>query len=312
MIGDLPYLSLNNYFKKKYSNRVQKITVSLPLTCPNIDGTKGVGGCTYCFDGSIPPQNSRKIPLSEQINNGIQRGKKKYGQNTKFIIYYQTNSNTYDKFENLKNYYDEVLKFNDIIGIDIGTRADCIDDKILELINSYTEKLSEVWIEYGLQSANDETLKKINRGHSVDDFVNAVLKTKKTKIKVIAHIIVGFPWETKEDFFKTAKLCADLKIDGIKIHPLYIMKETILGDIYEKEKFKLLELDEYINILSEIIELLPKDTVIIRFTAEGDKKYLLAPDYCKPEYKNIIKERLINYMKENNKKQGTHISKNSL
>jgi len=304
MIGDLPYRSLNNYFKKKYSNRVQKITVSLPLTCPNIDGTKGSGGCIYCFNGSIPPGNSRQIPLSEQINNGIQRGKKKYGLNTKFIIYYQTNSNTYDKYENLKNYYDEALKFSDVIGIDIGTRSDCIDEKILDLINSYTEKLPEVWIEYGLQSANDETLKKINRGHSVEDFVNAVLKTKKTKIKTIAHIIIGFPWETKNDFLKTAKLCADLKIDGIKIHPLYIMKETKLAANYEKEKFKLLELDEYIKILSEIIGLLPENTIIMRFTAEGDKNFLLAPEYCKPEYKNIIKEKLIKYMKENNIKQG--------
>lgn len=152
MIGDLPYLSLNNYFKKKYFNRVQKITVSLPLTCPNIDGTKGLGGCIYCFNGSIPPGNRREEPLFEQIKNGIKKGKKKYGANTKFIIYFQTNTNTYDKYENLKNYYDEALKFTEVIGIDIGTRVDCIDDKILELINSYTEKLSEVWIEYGLQS----------------------------------------------------------------------------------------------------------------------------------------------------------------
>lgn len=304
MDSNLPYFSLNNYFKGKYKHRVQKITVSLPFTCPNIDGQKGKGGCIYCFDGSIPPFNSREVPLDIQIKQGMEKGKKRYGENTKFLIYFQTNSNTYEKKEKLKEYYDTILKYEDIIGLDIGTRPDLIDDEILNLIGSYTEKFDDVWIEYGLQSANDETLKKINRGHSVNDFIKAVEKTKKTNIKIIAHIIIGFPWEKKEDFIKTAKLCADLKLDGIKIHPLYIMRGTQLGEEYINKKFNLLSLEEYINILADIIELLPPDMVIMRFTAEGDEKYLLAPDYCKYQYKKIIKEKLIETLIQKNSRQG--------
>lgn len=304
-MSKLPYFSLNEYFKQKYKNRIQKITISLPFTCPNIDGRKGKGGCIYCFDGSIPPGNDRNIPISIQIKLGIEKGKKKYGENTKFIIYYQTNTNTYEKIEKLKEYYDESLKYNDVVGIDIGTRPDCINQEILSLIEGYTEKLKEVWIEYGLQSSSDETLKKINRGHSVRDFIETVELTKKTKIKITAQIIVGFPWEKKEDYLKTAKLCADLKINGIKIHPLYIMRNTKLGNEYLKEKFKLLSLDEYINILADIVEILPSDMVVIRFTAEGDEKYLLAPDYCKPAYKQQIKKKLIEELNKRGTSQGS-------
>lgn len=304
---NLPYFSLNEYFKNKYNHRVQKITVSLPFTCPNIDGNKGIGGCIYCFDGSKPPGNLRDMPVSSQIIQGIKKGKKKYGNNTKFIVYFQTNTNTYEKIEKLKKYYDESIESSeDIIGIDIGTRPDCINENILTLIENYTEKLNEVWIEYGLQSANDETLKKINRGHNVDDFIKAVNLTKKTKIKIIAHIIIGFPWEKEEDFFKTAKLCAELKIDGIKIHPLYIMRQTKLGDEYLKNKFNLLTLEEYINVLTDIIELLPPNMVVMRFTAEGDEKYLLGPEYCKPAYKSLIKKMLISEFEKRGTKQGVY------
>jgi len=301
---NLPYLSLNNYFKSKYNHRVQKITVTIPVTCPNKDGTKGRGGCTYCHEGSIPPGNSPDIPLARQVGAGIERGKKRYGSPAKFLVYFQTNTNTYGPPGMLKKLYDEALGFDGVIGLDIGTRPDCADVEILSVLETYTENFPEIWIEYGLQSASEETLKKINRGHGVEDFLNAVKRTKNTGIKIIAHVIIGFPWETKQDYLETVKTAVAAGIDGIKIHPLYIMDGTQMGKEYRKEKFKLLSLEEYVKILADIIEIIPENVVIMRFTAEGDEKKLLAPDYCRPAYKPKIKQMLIDELDKRNSFQG--------
>ncbi len=306
----LPYLSLNHYFREKYKKRVQKITVSLPFTCPNRDGKISKGGCTYCYKGSMPPKNSTDIPLEKQIEEGIFRGKRKFGKDTLFMVYFQTYSNTYAGIDELKSRYDMALKYADVIGIDVGTRPDCVSEETLDLLKSYSNKLQEVWIEYGLQSANDETLKRINRGHNAVDFINAVKRTKKKGLKVTAHMIVGFPWENHDDFIKTAELISSLPADGIKIHPLYIMEATKLGEEYKNNKFKLLTVEEYTSILADIVEMLPEDMVIMRFTAEGEDKGLLAPEYCKPQYKNSIKEMLIEELRKRGTRQSVKFKAN--
>ncbi|MFP4466414.1 MAG: TIGR01212 family radical SAM protein [Candidatus Goldiibacteriota bacterium] len=290
---NLPYLSLNNYFRKKYNHRVQKITVSLPFTCPNIDGTKGEGGCIYCSGGSVPPGNNSDIPLHTQIKDGISKGMRKYGGKTRFLVYFQTNTNTYSSPENLKKIYDTALGFEEVIGMDIGTRPDCVNKEILELIASYKDKMREIWVEYGLQSANEDTLLKINRGHGVSDFTRAVNETKKHGLKTAAHIIIGFPWETAEDFRNSALLLAGAGIDAVKIHPLHIIEGTRLAAIYKKEKFGLLSIDQYAEIAAQVIKILPPETVIMRFTAEADKEKLIAPEYCRPEYKARIRDMII-------------------
>jgi radical SAM protein (TIGR01212 family) len=306
----LPYLSLNQYFREKYKKRVQKITVSLPFSCPNRDGKISKGGCIYCYNGSMPPKNSLEIPLEKQIEDGILRGKKKFGKDTLFMVYFQTYSNTYAGVDELKSRYDTALKYADVIGIDVGTRPDCISDGILDLLKSYSDKLQEVWIEYGLQSANDSTLKRINRGHNVACFTSAVKIAKEKGLKVIAHMIAGFPWENKNDFINTAGLIAPLAIDGIKIHPLYVMEGTELGEQYKNSKFNLLILDEYTGILADIIEILPKDMVVMRFTAEGGDKGLIAPEYCRPQYKYRIKEMLVEELKKRGTCQGSKFRAN--
>lgn len=284
------YYSLKDYFLEKYGKRVQKITVALPFTCPNIDGTKGRGGCIYCYAGSIPPNLSPTEPLKKQIENAILRYKKRFKKNVLFTVYYQSYSNTYGDLEYLKSVYDIALEFDEVVGIDVGTRPDCVPEEVLDLLASYTDKGLEIWVEYGLQSANFESLKKINRGHGVSDFVDAVLRTKRRPLKVTAHIIVGLPWETEDDFYETAKMVAALPIDGIKIHPLYIMEHTPLGEMYKRGEFEPLPLDRYVKIAADIIEMMPQNMIVMRFTAEGHEDKLLAPEYCKPSWKNRVRQ----------------------
>jgi len=286
----ISYLSLNQYYRGKYNRRVQRITLSLDFTCPNIDGTKGTGGCAYCHDGSIPAGRSREAPVEEQLKRGIEAGKKRYGDGVLFTAYFQANSNTYAGTDELKKLYSAPLAFKEIIGISIGTRPDCVGDEVLELIGSFKEKYREIWLEFGLQSSNDRTLKRINRGHSAGDFADAVKRAKAKGIKTAAHIIIGFPWETPADYINTARFAALAGVDGVKIHPFHIIRGTRLAAEHEKEGFRLLPLEEYVSALKGIIGVFPEGTVIMRFTAEAPPGMLIAPDYCTPEYKNVIKE----------------------
>ncbi|MFH1547863.1 MAG: TIGR01212 family radical SAM protein, partial [Candidatus Omnitrophota bacterium] len=219
----------------------------------------------------------------------------------KFIVYFQAYTNTFAPLNILKERYDVVRKFQDIVGISIGTRPDCVNEEILDLINSYSKDY-EVWLEYGLQSIHDKTLKLINRHHTYKDFFKAVELTKKRNIKICAHIIIGLPNETKEEILETAKTLAKLKIDGVKIHPLHIVKGTKLEEFYNKDKYKPLELDEYVNIVTEFLGYIPPTTVIQRITADCPKEFLVAPLWIlnKNAVLNLIEKKL----EENNTYQG--------
>jgi radical SAM protein (TIGR01212 family) len=299
------YYSLKDYFVDKYGTRVQKITVALPFTCPNIDGTKGRGGCTYCYAGSIPPNLSPTKPLRQQIEEAILRYRRRF-KNKKllFTVYYQSYSNTYADLEYLKSVYDVALEFDEVVGIDVGTRPDCVPEEVLDLLASYTDKGLEVWVEYGLQSANFETLKRINRQHGVSDFIDAVLRTKRRPLKVTAHIIVGLPGETEEDFYETAKTIFALPVDGLKIHPLYIMDHTKLGEEYKAGGFKPLPLEKFVKVAADIIEMAPPNVVIMRFTAEGHDDKLLAPEYCRPSWKNKVRKLVEEELLKRGTRQG--------
>lgn len=289
--------TLKDYLKKKYGRRVQKITVALPFTCPNIDGTKAVGGCTYCLTGTRPAHISPTEDLRSQIANGIAQAKRRYGENIYFYVYYQSYSNTYGSVDFLKSVYDVALEFENVVGIDIGTRPDCVPEEVLELIQTYTEKL-DVWIEYGLQSSHFNTLRWINRAHGASDFVDAILRTRKFKnINICAHLIIGFPQEDLEDNLETAKLITALKVDGVKIHPLHIIKNTKMAKDYLEKPFRLLSLEEYAYRAARIIEILPQNMVIHRLTGEVEPDRLIAPDYCtfskKLDVRKAIEDELI-------------------
>ena len=303
-----PYLYLKDYFLGRYGKRVQKITVALPFTCPNRDGSKAWGGCTFCSEGSKPSMLDPGVPLEVQIVEGMERAKRKYGEDILFFVYYQSYTNTYADLETLKRVYDTALKFKGVVGIDVGTRPDCAPEEVLDLLTGYAEKGLEVWVEYGLQSANFETLKRINRAHGVSDFVDAVLRTKRRPLKVCAHIIVGLPHETREDVVETAKLLAALPIDGVKIHPLHVIKGTVMALQYERGEFETLSLEEYAELCADVIEILPENVVIHRVTGEVDEERLIAPDYCSPRKKNLVLQKVEEVLKRRGSHQGSNKS----
>jgi len=302
-------MSLIRYFriyaKEKFGTRVQKIPVALPFTCPNIDGSKGKGGCIYCYKGSRPAHLVPWEPLKIQIEKGIRNAKERYGKKVKFFVYFQSYTNTYGDLNTLKEMYDTVLYFDEVVGIDVGTRPDCVPQEVLNLLASYKDMGLEVWIEYGLQSANFETLKKINRQHGVSDFVDAVLRAKELGLKVCAHTIVGLPGERHEDFLETAKLVASLPVDGVKIHPIYVMENTGLAKLYKEGKFRTLNLEEYVRYAADMLEVIPENVVVHRLTAEAEKDKLLSPDYCVYERKVEVIKRIEEELKRRGSSQGS-------
>lgn len=325
MKNDQKYYKFSDYLKERFGCRVHKVSIDAGFSCPNKDGKLSTDGCIYCDNKafSFPVRNSTSLHkigtisngarIETQIENGIAFGRQRYGAE-KFIVYFQAYSNTYAPLDILKQRYDVVRKFEDIVGISIGTRPDCVNEEILDLIESYAGDY-EVWIEYGLQSIHDKTLKLINRHHTYEDFLKAVEltraprwvrgsapKQRSSNIKICAHIIIGLPNETKEEMLETAKALAKLKIDGVKIHPLHVVKGTKLEELFKKGKYKPLELDEYVDIVTEFLGYLPSDTVIQRLTADCPKEFLVAPEWLL-EKSNVLR-RIEETLKERNTYQG--------
>ncbi len=302
--GTALYYSLKDYFKDRYGVRVQKVTVALPLTCPNRDGIKAWGGCTFCSEGSKPSMISADVPLRDQIREGIERAKRKYGEDILFFVYFQSYTNTYADLEYLRKAYSTALEFEGVVGLAVGTRPDCVPESVLDLLEDFAQKGLEVWVELGLQSANFETLKRINRAHGVSDFIDAVLRTKRRSLKVCAHVIIGLPGETREDVIETAKLIASLPVDGVKIHPLHIIEGTVMANQYRRGEIKALSLEEYANLCADFIEILPEEVVIQRITGEVDEERLIAPDYCSPRHKNKVLQAVERVLRERGTYQG--------
>lgn len=296
------YYKFSEYFKKKFGCRVFKVSVDAGFSCPNRDGTKGSGGCIYC-DNKGFSFNSRKetASLEIQIKRGIEFARKRY-RAEKFIIYFQAYTNTYAQLDVLRERYSIINDFDNIVGLAIGTRPDCIDNEKLDLLEQYTEDY-EVWIEYGLQSVHESTLKFINRRHSYADFLKAVKLTyKRGKFKICVHVIIGLPGENKDDVLETAKEIGRLKIDGIKIHPLHIIRGTKMEELYVNGEYHPLDLEQYLELTTSFLEYIHPDTVIQRITADCPSNYLVAPEWIKE--KNMILQRIDSKLKEENRYQG--------
>ena len=286
-------IKFNQYLKNKYGGRIQKISIDAGFTCPNRDGTKASGGCTFCNNQSFSPYAMTKQAVEEQIEKAISFYKKRYKNIKGFIAYFQAFTNTYAPVEKLKEIYDKVMEYDEIIGISIGTRPDVVSEEVLDLISCYTVVKPEVWIEYGLQTANINTLRAINRAHGVADFVDAVLRTKRRGgIKICAHMIVGLPNETIDDYIETVKLISALNIDGIKIHPLHIVKHTVMEKQYYNGEIKPLDLDEYAEIVAELLDYIPDGMILHRITGEAAEEELIAPDWCSSRKKQEVLKRI--------------------
>ena len=287
------YYDLNTYFRNKFGCRVQKISLDAGLSCPNRDGRISTGGCIYCNSrGSGTGALKRGLSITAQIMKGKEFLRKRY-KAQKFIAYFQSFSNTYGPYEKLKGLYEEALAQDDIVGLAIGTRPDCIDESILKLLEGYTRDYL-IWIEYGLQSIHDRTLVFINRGHDVNCFKRAVALTRSRGINICTHVILGLPFEERRDMLATARAVAAMGIDGIKIHLLYVVKDTRMEKLYLQGSYRCLKQEEYVNLVCDFLELLPPGMVIQRLTGDPHRTELVAPEWSlrKNETLSLIKKVL--------------------
>jgi len=274
------YNDFNSYLRRTYGCRVQKITVDAGFTCPNRDGRLSTRGCIYCNPrGSGTGAYRRGLSVTDQLLAGKKSLYKRY-KAKKFIAYFQAFTNTYAPLPRLREVYDEALAVDDIAGLAIGTRPDCVDADILDLLTGYAADGHLVWVEYGLQSADDATLALINRGHDFNCFQEAVRETKKRGLNVCAHIILGLPGEQRRHMIRTAELLADMAIDGVKIHLLYVIKGTALATMYQQHRFQCLEQEEFAALVCDVLEHLPKSTIIQRLTGDPHPQELVAPQWA--------------------------------
>ncbi len=289
------YTDYNSYLRNRFGQRVQKIAVDAGLSCPNRDGTLSSLGCIYCNSkGSGSGLWHQGMSIKEQIETKKIGAVKKYKAN-KFLAYFQSFSNTYADCDTLKNIYDQALSCEGMVGMAIGTRPDCIDTQKLDLIESYTSRYL-VWLEYGLQSVHDQTLEKINRHHTYDDFYQAVQLNRNRCINICTHIILGLPGENRRMMLESAKVLADAGINGIKIHLLYVIKDTALDDLWQQGKYTPMTQDEYVQTVCDFLERLPKEIIIQRITGDPHPEELRAPAWA-GQYRetfNMIQNELEN------------------
>ena len=286
------YNDLKSYWRNLFGCNVHKLQIDAGFTCPNRDGRVARGGCIYCDGrGSKLRQQGALPPVAAQIAHG-----KKYyaGKADKYIAYFQTFTNTYAPLTRLKSFYDEALSQEDIIGLAIGTRPDCLDPETIELLASYVPQY-HVWLELGLQSIHNKTLRLINRGHSVEQFYSAVAALAGKNINLCVHIILGLPGEDEQDMLETAQSLAALPVNGIKIHSLLALEGTVLGEMYKKNEIEIIGKDKYVSLVCNILEILPRQMVIQRLTADGYRDIFLAPDWAanKLDVLNSINQELL-------------------
>ena len=265
------YHTLNYFFRKKFGSKVFKVALNAGLSCPNYKN----GGCIYCSHGS--GNNYQDMDLVEQFNL-VKIPLERKWPNSKYIAYFQANTNTYAPLELLKEKYEQVLNIPNVYGLDIATRSDALSEEILDYLTELNKRTFLI-VELGLQSMHEDTLKFIRRGHDLKNFEDAVKKLKERNIFVVVHIINGLPYETKEMMVETVKYLNTLGIDGIKIHMLYISKDTTLALIYKERPFSLLTKEEYIDIVCEQLEYLDPKIVIMRITGDPIKEELIAPTW---------------------------------
>ena len=269
------YYSFRKYLEQRFGCRVRRISLNAGFSCPNRDGTLSSDGCIFCNEAGFSPNSATLLSLAEQIAQQ-QKQLKARGRAEKFIAYFQNASNTHAAVAKLKQAYDTIRLYPDIVGLMIATRPDCVDEQRLELIAEYVQDY-DVWIEYGLQSMHEQTLRQINRNHTFAQFVDAVQAAQQRGIKVVAHVILGLPGETDTHMRQTAAALGDLGINGVKLHVLHVVQDTDLARMYALGKVALLSEQEYICAACDFLELLPKECVIMRLVSDARPDVLVAP-----------------------------------
>tara|TARA_B100001540_G_C15799767_1_gene639373 strand:- start:333 stop:1262 length:930 start_codon:yes stop_codon:yes gene_type:complete len=290
------YLDFSTFIKNHFNNRIQKVSIDAGFTCPNKDGSKGVGGCTYCNNNTFNPDYCKPIkPILVQIEEGIAFFSKKY-KVQKYLAYFQAFTNTYAPLNELKMMYQEALSHKDVIGLVIATRPDSIKNDVLDYLQELAEKGYFIKLEFGLESTNNKTLDVINRCQTHEEAVDAFNRANNRGLHLGAHLILGLPGEQKEDMLDHARKISELPVDTLKIHHLQIVKHTMMAYQFKKEPemFTFMELDEYIDLVVDFIELLRPDIIIERFFSESPASMLIYPKYGLKnfEVKHLVVKRL--------------------
>lgn len=272
----MEYYSFNRYLREKFGCKVYKISINGGFTCPNRDGTLGTRGCIFCSaGGSGDFAESPELSITQQIEKGKERVKNKI-KSGKYIAYFQAFTNTYAPVETLRKKFTQAINHPDIVMLSVATRPDCLPEEVIELLKELNE-IKPVCVELGLQTIHEKSAEYIRRGYKLECYDNAVKRLKAAELEVVCHIILGLPGETKSDMLESVDYACKSGIDGIKLQLLHVLKGTDLAKDYENGKFKVLTMDEYLDILKSCLDIIPKNIVIHRLTGDGAKKDLIAP-----------------------------------
>ena len=311
-------LTIGRYFRARHGAKVRKIPISLPgFTCPNIDGSVAKGGCTYCKNESFSPSlkaldSQPKSPVTMNLalkNNPLLEAQlaalraqfakhSRYHSEAfgveKYMIYLQSFSNTYAHFDTLKALYTAALGLPNVVGLSIGTRTDCVEEGVLELLGGFVEEGKDIWLEYGIQSIFNDTLRLINRGHAIEGARELVARTKERGVKVCAHLIFGLPRESDEMMLSSLREVLSWGVDGLKIHPLYVVEGTAMQKMYESGRYTPISLENYAALIVEALKIIPPSVVVQRVSAGAHDESLIAPKWCfdKNIQMNFIREKL--------------------
>lgn len=264
--------------QRRHGCKVHKLPIDAGFTCPNLDGTRGRGGCSFCNNRSFSPHR-RRDPIALQLATGAHIAQR-LTHARRYLAYFQAYTNTYASVDRLASLYDEALAHPDVIGLSIGTRPDCAPDEVLDLLGAYQGRGHEVWLELGLQSASDDSLRRVNRGHGFAEYCDAVRRARRRGLQVCTHLIVGLPGEHPDDSLVSLRRVLDQGVDGIKIHPLHVVRGTRLAGQWRSGEYQPLTLEEYAQVAAEMVRRCPPELVFHRLTGTARKPLLLAPDWC--------------------------------
>jgi len=275
----LRYYQYSFHLRQRYGARVQRVSVDAGFTCPNVDGTVALGGCTFCDNRSFSP--SRRLPkqdIREQIDEGIRHLKRRY-ECDHFIAYFQPATNTYAPVDKLRDLYEQALAHPQVVAMSIGTRPDCVPDDVLDLLEEVATR-TDLTVEYGMQTMHDRSLDWMNRGHHHDAMLDAMERSRGRGFEICAHIMLGLPGETHEDMLATARAVARLQLDDVKIHNLYAVEHTPLAEQVRRGEVRLLERDEYLATLIDFLELLPPEMIVERVSGDAPESFFIGPSWC--------------------------------
>jgi radical SAM protein (TIGR01212 family) len=273
------YHTLASHLRGRFGTAVRSVSVDAGFTCPNVDGTVTTGGCVYCDNRSFSP--TRRLPrttIRAQLDRGIGILTRRFGAE-KFLAYFQAGTNTHGPLDKLRRVYAEALDHPQVIGLAIGTRPDSVPEPVLDLLDEFRRRVP-MFLELGLQTIHDRSLDWMNRGHRFDAFLDAVDRCSRRDLELCAHVILGLPGESREDMLDTARVLARLPVHGVKIHNLYVVRDTPMAGMYERGEVRMMERDEYVGVVCDFLEILPPEMVIYRVSGESPPEYFIAPQWA--------------------------------